>query len=118
MSTQPDLWDEGVAEQHAVIEAVNADWRREHDRWLIDQAMQRVAMRNGGLVYPNQVRRELTNEHGLMVNPRSLSARYGHLASAGVLVWDGVTVEPSDDVRGRNVGTLQKVRRWTGREAA
>ena len=55
-------------------------------------------------VNPNRVRELLSNEHGLTVPPRMLSASYGVLRSQGVLVRKG-WVE-STDSRGGNRGKL------------
>lgn len=102
----------GVADAHtiAVVSAVDEDYRREADRDRIDDTIRRVAMRDGGEVDPGRVRAELTNEHGLTVNPRSLSARYMALSRAGVLRFDHWTV--SDDTTGRNSGKPARVYRY------
>lgn len=117
MIVQPSLWGTPDPETVERVTVVDKDWRRERDRDRIDQAIQRVAARHGGLVDPNHIRAELTNEHGLTVNPRALSARYMALTHAGVLVWepdDPRAWSINDDVRGGNAGKWQKVRRWVG----
>jgi hypothetical protein len=113
MQPEPTLWDSPDPETVAVVRAVDPDWRRERDREAIDGAIRRVAARDGGLVDPNRVRAELTGEHGLTVNPRSLSARYMSLGRAGVLEDAGQWVV-NTDTAGRNSGKPIRLRRWVG----
>ena len=111
------LWGPMDAGTASTLEVVDADWRRERDREQIDQAIVRIAMKHGGIVNPNLVRAELTNEHGLTVNPRALSARYSALAKAGVLVETGQYVE-NTDVAGGNAGKPIRLRRYVPERAA
>lgn len=112
MTTQP-LWGPPDQDTLDTVDAVDRDWRRDHDRERIDAAIRRVAARDGGTVDPNAVRAELTGPHGLVVNPRSLSTRYAALTRAGVLVETGEWVV-SDDRAGRNGGKPLRLRRWVG----
>jgi hypothetical protein len=94
----------------ADVTAVNADHRREADRERIDQAIRRVAMRDGK-VDTNRVRAELLDAAGnLDVNPRALSARYMALKHAGVLRWDGEWTVIVDTAG--NTGQPQRVYRY------
>ena len=62
---------------------------------------------------PNRVRTLLSNDHGLTVNPRQLSATYSSLRSQGVIVWTGqYTI--NDDVHGGNAGKPLRTYTWVG----
>ena len=67
---------------------------------------------HGDIVDSNRVRRLLSNDHGLTVPPRQLSATYSALAARGFLEPAGWTT--SDDVRGGNAGKPARLWRWVG----
>ena len=86
-------------------------WRvAERDR--IVAAIATDAELHDGEVNANRVRRLLSNDHGLTVNPRVLSATYSSLRSRGVLRVTGWTT--SDDTRGRNGGKPTRLWLWVG----
>lgn len=64
-----------------------------------------------GRIDPGRVRRALSNQHGLTVPPRMLSAAYSALRAQGVIKPDGWTV--NTDTRGRNAGRPQRLWRLT-----
>lgn len=78
---------------------------RDSDRDLIDRTILEDGAANGGVISQGRVRRALTNQHGLTVNPRLLSARYSVLRAQGRIVRDGWTV--NDDRDGGNAGKPQ-----------
>ena len=82
----------------------------ERNRRRIIGAMIADAEAHGDEVNPNRVRALLSNEHGLDVNPRMLSAMYSRLRAQGVLRHDGWTT--STDVRGGNAGKPARTWRW------
>lgn len=85
------------------VDAVNASTHvHGRDQRRIDTAVRTVARREAGFVDPNMVRAELTNEHGLVVNPRVLSARYRKLLHRGVITPAGTTTNL--DIAGGNHG--------------
>lgn len=113
--TETPLWGPADPATVSDVTAVSSDWRRDEDRARIVAAIRRVAMRDGGRVDSNLVRAELTNEHGLTVNPRVLSASYMALKHAGVLRWDGEWTEIRDTAG--NTGKPQRVYRYVGEAA-
>lgn len=120
MTGQQPLWGAPDTGTIATVECVDSDHRRGHDRAAIDRAIERIAAQNNGRVDPNLVRAELSNEHGLTVNPRSLSARYMALTAAHVLTWDPSWPDgwtENLDVEGGNKGKPIKVRRYVGKTA-
>ena len=84
----------------------------ERDRAHIVAAMVAAAELDHGTVDPNRVRALLSNDHGLTVAPRMLSATYSHLRREGVLTPVGWTT--NRDVRGGNAGKPLRLYRWTG----
>lgn len=90
---------------------------RDADRDLIDATILTDGHANGGLIDQGRVRRALTNEYGLMVNPRLLSARYSVLRAQGRIRRDGW--HTNDDLAGGNAGKPAPVWRLTesGRNA-
>ena len=96
--------DTGTA---SLLDLIASDDIHAADRAKVDAAIRQVPDEHGGQVDPNRVRALLTNEHGLTVYPRLLSARYSVLARAGVLVADGWT--ENRDRAGRNAGKPQRV---------
>lgn len=112
--TEPTLFDlpAGPLDDHtaAVVDIVEREERGEDDRARIDDAVRRVAMRDGGRVSTNAVRKQLTNEHGLTVQPQRIGPRLRALTLAGVLEVTGWEI--NDDTEGRNSGKPLRVRRW------
>lgn len=95
------------AEQRAVIDTVANDWRADGDWLRFVEACAYVADADGR-VHVGDVRRRLSNEHGLTIFPRRLSAFWARAASkAGFLDVDGW--QTNDDVKGRNAGRPQRV---------
>lgn len=113
MTAQLDMFPgEMPPERLAVLERVDTDHRRDYDRWLIDQAVRRVAMRDGGIVSNNAVRRQLVNADGdYTVLPQAIGARIAALTRQGVLEATGA-LEQNDDKAGGNSNKWQPVRRW------
>lgn len=99
-------------ETKAVVESVandinaDADWIRFRHACLIA-----AAESNDGLtVHVGSVRRMLTNDHGLTIYPRRLSAFWNRAASkAGFLDVEGWEI--NDDHAGKNAGRPQRVYR-------
>lgn len=90
-------------QRDAVIDAVNISTHvHGQDQKRIDSAMRRVALHNDGFLDPNKVRTELANQHGLSVEPRVLSARYGYLRRARIIERAGTII--NRDSAGRNQG--------------
>ena len=90
-------------QRDAVIDAVNISTHvHGQDQKRIDSAMRRVARRNDGFLDPNKVRSELANQFGLSVEPRVLSARYGHLRREHIIERAGTII--NRDSAGRNQG--------------
>jgi hypothetical protein len=116
--TDEPLWGTPDPGTTSTVETVDADWRRDLDRAAIDDAIRRVAARDGGLVNPNAVRAHLVGVNGeLTVNPRALSARYMALSHAGILVDAGEWVL-NTDTHGRNSGKPIRLRRYVPERAA
>ena len=95
-----------------LLALIDADRIHTDDRHKIDVAIKQVAAEHGGVVDPGRVRALLTNEHGLTVYPRVLSARYSVLTRAGVLEVDGWTT--NTDKAGGNYGKPQRLYRLAG----
>jgi hypothetical protein len=91
-----------VTAQLDLLALVADDHIHTGDRQTIEAAIRDDAAAHGGQVCPNRVRASLTNEYGLTVYPRVLSATYSALASAGVIEHDGWTT--NTDRRGGNAG--------------
>lgn len=99
MTTQLDLF----AEQRAVVSSVAHDWRADEDWMRFVRACLEASVNAEQLVHVGDVRRLLTNDHGLTVAPRRLSAFWNRAASrAGFL--DFAHWETNDDHDGRNAG--------------
>jgi hypothetical protein len=79
---------------------------------IID-AMLKASDNHEGALDPNRVRQLLSNDHGLTVNPRQLSATYSSLRQKGTIVHTGWNTNA--DKRGGNAGKLQKTYTWVGR---
>lgn len=114
-ATHPDLFDViAEAEKVAVLNSVANDWRADGD-WLRFVEACAFAADESGVVHVGDVRRRLTNDHGLTVAPRRLSAFWNRAASrAGFLDFDGW--ETNDDHSGRNAG--RPARRYRYRSVA
>jgi hypothetical protein len=80
----------------------------QHDR--IFDAIVTAASLNDGIVNPNHVRKLLSNEHGLQVNPRVLSSAYSALRRRGVIQPDGWVT--NDDIKGKNGGKPLRIYRY------
>jgi hypothetical protein len=79
----------------------------------IMDAMLKASDNHEGALDPNQVRTLLSNDHGLTVNPRQLSATYSSLRQKGTIVPTGWTV--NQDVHGGNAGKPLRTYTWVGR---
>jgi len=79
---------------------------------IID-AMLEASDNHEGELDPNRVRQLLSNDHGLTVNPRQLSATYSSLRQKGTIVPTGWTV--NQDVHGGNAGKPLRTYTWVGR---
>jgi hypothetical protein len=79
---------------------------------IID-AMLEASDNHEGALDPNRVRTLLSNDHGLTVNPRQLSATYSSLRQKGTIVPTGWTV--NQDVHGGNAGKPLRTYTWVGR---
>jgi hypothetical protein len=79
---------------------------------IID-AMLKASDNHEGALDPNRVRQLLSNDHGLTVNPRQLSATYSSLRQKGTIVPTGWTV--NQDVHGGNAGKPLRTYTWVGR---
>lgn len=101
MSTQMDLL--AIAENPHPL----ADDARD----AIRAAIIRDARDHDGTVDPNRVRAALSNEHGLTVPSRMLSATYSAMAARGELRSLGF-VGVNDDHRGGNAGKPQRHWLW------
>lgn len=82
---------------------------------LADEARARIraaivaeAREHGGRVDPNRVRARLSDENGLQVPPRMLSATYSAMASRGELSSLGF-IGVNDDHAGGNAGKPQRL---------
>lgn len=84
------------------VDLVANDWNAEHD-WARFREACRVAAQ-GIWVNPNEVRRLLTNRHGLTIEPRRYSAFWSRAArpETGFLVADGWVI--NEDRRAGNGG--------------
>lgn len=71
--------------------------RHDEDRDRCDAAIIADGKAHAGWIDQQRVRESLTNDYGLNVSPRTLSARYGVLASRGRIVKVGWHVNTSSD---------------------
>ena len=85
----------------------------ESTRDRIIDAMLKASDNHEGALDPNRVRTLLSNDHGLTVNPRQLSATYSSLRQKGTIVPTGWTV--NQDVHGGNAGKPLRTYTWVGR---
>ena len=79
---------------------------------IID-AMLEASNNHAGELDPNEVRTLLSNDHGLTVNPRQLSATYSSLRQKGTIVPTGWTT--NTDIHGGNAGKPLRTYTWVGR---
>ena len=79
---------------------------------IID-AMLEASDNHEGALDPNRVRQLLSNDHGLTVNPRQLSATYSSLRQKGTIVPTGWTT--NTDIHGGNAGKPLRTYTWVGR---
>lgn len=116
--TQLDIFDaipsapiEG--ETAEVVHSVAHDWRSDEDWKAFVRACIFASVNDEHLVHVGDVRRLLTNEHGLTIAPRRLSAFWNRAASkAGFLDFD--SWEMNDDHEGRNAGRPARCYRLRG----
>ena len=101
MTDQLDLLD-AIANDPTTIGQMN----KERIEWAIRQ----VAADHDDYVDPNLVRKLLSNEHGLTVNPRQLSATYSSLRRRGMIQHVGNTL--NTDTAGGNAGKPLRTYRW------
>ena len=85
------------------------------DKARIRAAILTEADTHAGVIDPNRVRDALSNEHGLDVRPRLLSATYHHLRCSGALTPGEWTV--NTDRRGGNAGKPIRLYVLVDREA-
>ena len=85
----------------------------ESTRDRIIDAMLKASDNHEGALDPNHVRQLLSNDHGLTVNPRQLSATYSSLRQKGTIVPTGWTT--NQDVNGGNAGKPLRTYTWVGR---
>lgn len=99
-------------EAKAVVDSVAEDWRAAEDwrQFVVAVEMAAVASEDGETVHVGAVRRLLTNEHGLTIYSRRLSAFYSKATGKGGFL-DFSHWETSDDVAGRNQGKPARVYR-------
>jgi hypothetical protein len=88
----------------ATVSLVASDWRAEDDWRRFRFACAEAALNTEQTVDPNDVRRLLTNEYGLTIEPRRYSAFWHRAAGKrdGFLVADGWVV--NEDHAGKNAG--------------
>ena len=80
---------------------------------LFVDALRADALSHGGYVAVNRVRKAMSNEGGLSINPRRYSSFWTRAVREGYLDHRFVE-EPNRDKKGRNLGKKSKVRRWLG----
>lgn len=87
--------------------------------WAVDYrakivaAIRDDAAAHDGRISTNRVRAALSNDHGLTVGPRMLSATYSALAAKGIIRSLG-WLDTNDDVRGGNAGRPARAWQWVG----
>ncbi len=89
-------------------------WADEY-RHRILAAIKADADAHDGRISTNRVRAALSNEHGLTVDPRMLSATYSALAARGVIRSLG-WLDTNDDHRGGNAGRPARAWQWVGQQ--
>lgn len=80
-------------DQGSLLDLIDADPIHEGDRRRIDTAVRSAALEHRGVVSTNDVRKLLTNQHGLTVQPQLIGPRLRTLTVAGVLQLDGWETE-------------------------
>ena len=88
--------------QASLLDLIATDFAHRDDRAKVESAIRADAALHSGEINPNRVRAALTNDYGLTVYPRVLSAVYSSLARAGVIEHAGWT--ENTDRRGGNAG--------------
>lgn len=104
---------EALAEQQAVVDAVASTPAHKADPEfeLFIDACRHDAYTHGGFVSQNRVRKALSNDNGLTVNPRRYSGFWARAKAQGYLS-KSFTEEDNRDKRGRNLGKKSKIHRW------
>lgn len=103
------------APQAEIIAAVNASTHvHGGDFETVQDAIRKVARGNRRVVDQNRVRAELSDEHGLRVDPRTVGATYTALINRGTIIRHGWTT--SIDRRGGNAGKPARKYRVIDRE--
>ena len=108
MTTQPAIDFDAVsapvdADTKAVVDLVATDWNADNDWRLFERECRLTAYHRDGRVDPNRVRKRLSNEYGLTIEPRRYSSFWSRAAGRdGFLVADGWVM--NDDKRAGNRG--------------
>lgn len=105
-----DLLD--LIDQQAVVAAVaeTPPHLADPEYVLFVDALRADAHSHGGFVSQNRVRKAMSNDHGLSINPRRYSAFWPKACKAGLLQF--LYEEDNKDKAGRNLGKKSKVFRW------
>lgn len=99
------------ADTQARVALVANDWRSDDDWQRFHAACMTASVNADQTVDPNEVRRLLTNEHGLTIEPRRLSAFWNRAGSRdGFLDYTGVWLV-NEDRAGGNYGRPIRQRR-------
>lgn len=107
-------WQPVDDETADLLSLIADDPRKDADYALFLRVCWQDAKAHGDYVSVQRVRRRMSNEHGLIVHPRTYSAFWSKAcAKAGPMVttteWD-----LNDDKRARNGGKPQRLRKWVG----
>lgn len=101
-----------TGETAATVAIVANDWRSDEDWAAFKEACRLAALERGdGLVNPNRVRWYLTNEHGLVVAPRRLSAFWARATAKNGFMDNTSEWVVNDDHKGGNAGKPIRLRR-------
>jgi hypothetical protein len=116
LSTPP--WGAIDPEAATLVDLIGTDPRN------LDFTRFRAALRSvaaaDGYVSMNDMRRHLSNAHGLVIEPHRYSSFYRRACREGVIVWDELDphcYELNDDARARNQGKPQRRYRLATGEA-
>ena len=90
------------------------DPRKDDEYALFLRACWQDAMAHGHYVSVQRVRRRMSNEHGLIVHPRTYSAFWSRACAKGGPMVTTVEWDLNDDKRGKNSGKPQRLRKWVG----
>lgn len=99
------------AERQEIVDSVAHDWRSDDD-WKRFVAACVEVTTDDGLIDPNEVRRVLTNEHGLTIAPRRLSAFWSRASSATTNMLENAGWTENTDHAGGNAGKPIRLRKW------